>query len=392
VRRLETTIHQALGVLTLWTSGCGDPQTDDPMSAASTGLAAESSGASTSTDTTSATGDPEGESGRDNDSDSGSDSGGAELPAAACDPDVIPLEGDTFFPDGIAATADGSTLYVGSVLSNVIVAITPSACATPSDTHTVVEFAVQDDDAAGAYLGLYLDEVAGLLWACDADAEAGLFASIDAFSILDGTRVHNHPIPIAATGPNTFCNDLTVDSAGNVYATDPYGGQLLRVPVGAPVDSQAEVWSGDERFAVPRGDFGLSGIDYDPASNAIYTVKFSTGTLYRIAIDATTGAAGAITDLLDASSLPAFEEGDGVEVIATNDVLVVRGGNTSVLTRAVIETDQVAMIRTVQLGLDGPTAAAYVGDEEAWVVMGQLGRLGGNPRLPFTIERLSIAD
>ena len=58
----------------------------------------------------------------------------------------------------------------------------------------------------------------------------------------------------------SFCNDLTVDPDGNLYATDSTANMIVRVPAAALMTpGSAEVWSADPAYAVPPpGGFGLN--------------------------------------------------------------------------------------------------------------------------------------
>jgi hypothetical protein len=195
----------------------------------------------------------------------------------------ITLPGDAFYPEGIAAAADG-TLYVGSVNTRVIVQV-------PADSTTPSVF-VPEGVAERGVIGLTVDDTRNLLWFCDSNPAAAVpGAAIVGVSLDDGTEVVRHampnpgsaPAPDAGTGPDaglvadagasdagsapapapaSFCNDLIVDGTGNLFATDS-SGRIFRVPAAnvlAP--NSASVWlTGPAAAPAMAGGFGANGID-----------------------------------------------------------------------------------------------------------------------------------
>ncbi|HEU4580283.1 MAG TPA: hypothetical protein VFS67_18635 [Polyangiaceae bacterium] len=190
----------------------------------------------------------------------------------------IALPGDTFYPEGIAAAADG-TLYVGSVNTKVVVQV-------PADSTTPSVF-VPEGVAERGVIGLTVDDTRNLLWFCDSNpaaAEPG--AAIVGVSLDDGTEVVRHAMPNpgstpaasagdagvdagasdagreAAAGPASFCNDLIVDGTGNLFATDS-SGRIFRVPAASVLaPNSASVWlTGPAVAPAMPGGFGANGID-----------------------------------------------------------------------------------------------------------------------------------
>jgi len=62
--------------------------------------------------------------------------------------------------------------------------------------------------------------------------------------------------------PAAFCNDLIVDSAGNIFATDS-SGRIFRVPsANVMTANSASVWLSVPEIAPPMpGGFGANGLD-----------------------------------------------------------------------------------------------------------------------------------
>ena len=197
----------------------------------------------------------------------------------------IALPGDTFYPEGIAAAADG-TLYVGSVNTRVIVQV-------PADSTTPSVF-VPEGVAERGVIGLTVDDTRNLLWFCDSNPAAAVpGAAIVGVSLDDGSEVVRHampnpggaPAPDAGSAPDagtvadagasdagsapppaaapaSFCNDLIVDATGNLFATDS-SGRIFRVPANAVLaPNSASVWlTGPAAAPATAGGFGANGID-----------------------------------------------------------------------------------------------------------------------------------
>jgi sugar lactone lactonase YvrE len=281
--------------------------------------------------------------------------------------DEIPLFGETFFPEGITSTADG-TLFIGSVGTGEIVRVPPGASKPepffPAGTfHGVV--------------GIHVDEAAGTLWACYADLTFQTPSGLASIDIATGQVTGTHDYPAGG-----LCNDVALDDNGNVYATDTFLAAIRRLPAGSDA---LEEWSTDAQFGTPQGELGVNGIAWD--GQDLYTVKSNDATMYRVAIEAD-GSAGAVTLLTPDKPLG---NPDGLTTLGTGRFLVVdnAGGTVKQLTLA---GDSVAVM-TLDNSLDTPTTAA-IAFGDAWVVEGQLDHLlGGDPAtvdLPFLVKRVYL--
>ena len=92
--------------------------------------------------------------------------------------------------------------------------------------------------------------------------------------------------PDAPAGINGFCNDITIDAEGNVYATDSWYPRILRASEGRQDDTTPlEVWVTDPTFGADK--WHLNGIDVDQATRTLYVVENHPGHLWRIPINRT---------------------------------------------------------------------------------------------------------
>ncbi|MCA9712783.1 MAG: hypothetical protein KDK70_43540, partial [Myxococcales bacterium] len=214
-------------------------------------------------------------------------------------------------------------------------------------------------------VGLIVDEASGTLLVCNSDFTFATPPSIDVLDLADGSLLGRH----AFDAPG-FCNDLTLDADGNVYATDSSGARVLRVAAAdLPSMSPAQTWATDPDFVVGMGEFGLNGITFDGEAS-IYVVNFAQGELHRIAI-ADDGSAGAITAIMVGDT--GLASPDGLEW-SDGDMLVIEGG-LSAVSRIELAGDS-ATVTVLADGYDVPTTLALVGSD-AWVAEGQLDHLLG---------------
>jgi sugar lactone lactonase YvrE len=294
---------------------------------------------------------------------------GADVKKPKLDPRPgLVLPGSRFFPEGIAAGSDGS-FYVGSMGTGAIVRFAPGA--TQSQT------LVPARDAFGVY-GLAVDEDRDLLWACTYDdlLYPAQPAYLKAYSLDNGAEQASFVMP----GDSGFCNDLILDDEGNVYATDALANTIVRLPSGG---SALETWSADPAFADEPGNFTVNGIVFDPDSSKLYVVKYSTGQLFSIRVNAD-GSAGTVHEIQVNSPL---QYPDGIEMLHDGVFLVVENniGRVSV----VALWGGSAHRFTIAQGLNEPTTAA-IHNRSAWVVEGQGSLLYGEdePSLPFRVRRV----
>lgn len=372
MKTFKLAFQLGLGLLLTTAIGCGDDD-DDPTPANTLGSDEDSS----------TSGDMDMETTGDSGGQEGSDSGPAtDDGGRACAATSFALPGDAFYPEGIASDGE-DILYVGSVGTGEIVKV--SIC---EDEDGEADAFIPADSAGRAAIGLRLDGGRDMLWVCKSDPVNGaLQAALEGYSLADGSLVATHAFEGDEIG---FCNDITLDDAGNVYMTDSFNARILRVPAdAAETDTAPELWLEDAEFEVGEGEFGLNGIAWDAASNTVRVVVSATGRMLEVPINED-GGAGVVNELLAADSL---SSPDGM-VPYGDRLLVVQNGVGSF---NVVSVDLAAVgdplgIVPVAESLDYPTTVAVVGDT-AWVALSQFDHLFGfdpNPPKPFQIVRIEL--
>jgi sugar lactone lactonase YvrE len=326
--------------------------------------------------------------GDDDNDDASDDDGGSEADAGS-EPDAAPeadsgsesdagadefvsLPGKAFYPEGVTALADG-TLFVGSVSEGTIVRVPPGAREPEAKP-----FAAPPDNGLLNTVGMLADEKSGTLWVCSSDFNqtGAEQPGVRAFDLATGEPAGAFVFPGGG-----FCNDVAVDGAGNVYATDSFAPRILRLPAGG---KELEVWVENDLFA--GEGFNLNGIEVD--GDVVYTVKFNSGQLFQVPIGED-GAAGKVAEVALEEPL---QSPDGMRLETSGTLLVVEGVNPGRLTRIALG-GKAPEVTVVADGLDAPTTATVVGGD-AWVVEGQLDHLldpkQGAPELPFKVVRVPL--
>jgi sugar lactone lactonase YvrE len=264
---------------------------------------------------------------------------------------AIIIPGDRYFPEGVTATSEG-VFFVGSLFEGCIMR-------TPAGASQMEPFIEAGANGLISVLGLWADEDRDTLWACSSDAGNGKLTGsapvgVKAFDLRTGAAKGSYDFPGGG-----FANDLTIDPQGNLYVTDSWSPRILRLQAGG---TALEEWINDPQLGVEQ--WSLNGIDFDPMSNAIYTVNQRAGQLFRISIEPD-GGAGAVT-LIQTSQ--ALRRPDGLKVIGPNTLATAEGGAGGI---SIITVEgSTAQARRVEANLDGVTTFAFYRGS-AWVVEGQ---------------------
>lgn len=300
----------------------------------------------------------------------------AFLTGAALADTAITLPDPGFAPEGIAADSDGA-LFTGSLTQGRIVRVVP-------ETGVVTDFAAPGANGMVSVVGMH---VAGdLVFACSSDPGASALTGTAApalvvFDRQSGEATGRYELPEGGG----FCNDIAEMPDGTILATDSFAPRIYAL---RPGSERLDVWLEDARF-VGEG-FNLNGIAHD--AGAVYVLRYSTGSMHRIEVDAD-GSAGAVTEV----ALPApFKAPDGLTALGGGRFLVVEGGGLQAGARGALTGVRLegatATIETIAADLDVPTTAVVVGDI-AYVVEGQLDHLfdpaAGAPE-PYRILSINL--
>jgi sugar lactone lactonase YvrE len=282
--------------------------------------------------------------------------------------DIIKTTTKGFFPEGVTVDADGN-FYIGSMNLGLV----HRAASDESTSSAFIE--PSEENELVSVIGLYADSANDTLYVCSSDAanseQAGdAPVAIKAFKLSDGEFITSYAWPAYSGTPWTteipndakgFCNDMTMDADGNLYATDSWYPRILRLPAGGDM---LEEWVVDAATFPSADPWHLNGIDIDPSTNTVYAVENHPGALFAIPI-LNTGNAGTVTAI--ETQRPVYSP-DGLKVIA-DGVLAIAEGQTGGMSVVEITGDQ-GYVRRISTGLDGIATFAMVGNS-AWLVENQ---------------------
>jgi sugar lactone lactonase YvrE len=300
---------------------------------------------------------------------------------------IIKTTTPDFFSEGVTVDASG-TFYIGSMNTGAIHKATAGA---PESTAFIT---ADDTNKLVSVLGLYA--TTDTLWVCSSDAGNGARkgmgpASIKSFALATGALTGSWNIPPysgtglpeadTAGGVTAFCNDLTVDDAGNVYATDSWYPRILRLAAGATATDLVEEWVVSDTV-FPADQWHLNGIDIDRTNKVIYAVENHPGALYSIAIT-TDGKAGTVAKVV--TSRPLYSP-DGLKVIG-DGLLAIAEGQTGGMSTIKIDATKNGFVRRISTGLDGIATFAMLSGS-AWLVENQGDHFWGTATDPVKPLRL----
>ncbi|OQP84477.1 hypothetical protein [Rhizobium rhizosphaerae] len=287
----------------------------------------------------------------------------------------ILLPDPAFAPEGIAVDSAGS-LYVGSLTQGQIVRIN-------SDSKQVEDFVPPGANGMVSTIGLHA--TADRLYACSSDPGASVRtksapSALLAFDRATGANAGRYELP----NGGAFCNDITELPDGTILATDSF---VPRIYALHPGSKALTVWFESDKFA--GEGFNLNGIAYD--DGAIYVLRYQTGTLHRIAVQAD-GTAGEVADI----ALPKPATGaDGLTALGNGRFLIVSGGGLTAGARGALLGVKVeggaATMEVIASDLNVPTTVA-VKDNAAYVVEGQLDHLFDPSAGPADPYRILVLD
>ncbi len=275
------------------------------------------------------------------------------------------LPGDTVFPESVGLDAATGDAYAGSLADGTVYRLARTGEVEPwsaggQDGRTSVAGVKVDARrrlwAAGGY--------DGTLWVYDIASRA-LLARLDV-----GTR------------PSCI-NDITFGPDGTAYVTDSLIPVLFRA-AGEPF--AIEPWVDLRAQGIPWPDgLNLNGIVLTPDSCHLVACQTNLGRFWRVEI-----ATGTVREVdLDGGPLPHC---DGLAISGSTLYVAVNAANLV----AVLELSpdgargRVDRLRTCEV-FAFPTAVAVRGDQ-LLVVNSQLDKMGGGPRLPFTVVAVDAKE
>ena len=288
------------------------------------------------------------------------------------------LPGDTFFPEGVAALADG-TVFVGSSTDGSIV-----KAAEPCSGGGVTTFAPSPVPRMGA-VGLRADEARGVLWACHAVFDASLPARMDGYD--SSTPGSSWP---RTSSRGASCNDIAIDGDGNLFATDPIAHEIVFVAAGGgDLQHAREALAGRFRVPAAAGTVQRERPRLRPQEGDARGVgNYSGNKLYRIPVLAS-GAPGTV-EVVTINGEP-VKGPDGIQWY--KDGLLIVENTAGRVSHFTFDGAGVASREVLAQGLDFPATVAIT-KAGAWTCEAQTDHLLGidpnPPTTPFKVVHIEL--
>lgn len=284
-------------------------------------------------------------------------------------PSHLLLPGDSFYPESVTSTADG-TLYIGSFGTGAVARFAPHAVEATTWIAASPE--------VPRVLGVLADDAGGALWLCADDTATTnpRPPELRRYDLASGALIASYAFPAPA-----FCNDLALDGDHDLYVSDSLGTIYRLIDQAAVLTA----WSHDAALApTTAGGFGANGIAWD-GGNGLYVTNFEANQLLHVAINPD-GSAG--TPTVQATT-GALSGPDAIRLLDDHSLLVVEQ-TAGRLTRIALPDGTETPLAS---GLAQPTSVT-VHDGTAWVAEGQLGHILGTvpgpPTLPFDLARVDL--
>jgi sugar lactone lactonase YvrE len=301
-------------------------------------------------------------------------------------PEVVTVERKALYPEGIAYDANGKQFLVSSIAEGTIHAVTDDGKISPF---------IEDKDLIST-IGLHIDASRNRLLVANSDPGLGLHTDaktqgkLAALSIYDlATRKRLNYVDLGALLPENghVANDMTVDTAGNIYVTDSFAPVIYRVDS----KGQPSVLVQDKQFA--GEGFGLNGIIFHPDGYLIVS-KSNDGLLFRVPLDNPKAVAPIKVERKFLGADGMVLQADGSLVLITNALGSTEATNSVVVLKS-SDKWQSANVAAEQSMKQNPPTTGTVRNSNIYVIFGAMDKLldpkNQTPAATFEIRRASFS-
>jgi Cu-Zn family superoxide dismutase len=275
------------------------------------------------------------------------------------------LPGEGVFPESVGVDPVTGDAFVGSLAEGTLYQITTRG-------HVDI-WSPGGKDGRSSVAGVKVDP-SGRLWAAGGYAGALWVYDLASRALIAHMDVGSRP---------SCVNDIAFSPAGEAYVTDSLIPTLFRIG-GDPLAMRPWVDLAGQGVPWPDG-LNLNGIVLSPDGRHLVTCQTNLGRFWQV--DIATGAVRQVR--LGGGPL---EHCDGLAILGSTLCVAVNARNQ--LAVAELSDDGASGELRRLLSCDAfafPTSVAARG-RELLVVNGQLDRMGGHPRLPFTVVALDIGE
>jgi len=191
-------------------------------------------------------------------------------------PDVVSIKVPALYPEGVDYDAKGKRFIVSSLHEGTVGQVTDDGSYKPFIT----------DSKLVSTIGLRIDAARNRLLVCNSDPGAsihtkkenqGKFAGLGIYNLSTGELIKYIDLAALSKGGGHFCNDIAIDGAGNIYATDSFS------PIIYKIDAQdnPSILLEDKRFE--GNGFNLNGLVFK--DGYLVVAKDNDGVLFKVPVD-----------------------------------------------------------------------------------------------------------
>ncbi|MGW8248409.1 MAG: hypothetical protein ACWGOV_09890 [Acidiferrobacterales bacterium] len=191
-------------------------------------------------------------------------------------PDVVSIKVPALYPEGMDYDAKGKRFIVSSMHEGTVGQVTDDGSYKPFVT----------DSNLVSSVGLRVDAARNRLLVCNSDPGAsvhtkkenqGKFAGLGIYDLSSGKLIKYIDLAALSKGGGHFCNDIAIDDAGNIYATDSFSPIIYKIDT----KDDPSILLEDKRFT---GDgFNLNGLVYK--DGYLVVAKYNEGLLFKVPVD-----------------------------------------------------------------------------------------------------------
>lgn len=279
--------------------------------------------------------------------------------------DTYELPGEAVFPESIGVDAATGDAYVGSLADGSLHRLTSAGKAELWEPG--------GQDGRGSVAGVKAD-ARGRLWAA-----GGYDGTLWVYDLAS-----HAPLARLDVGGRPSCvNDIAFGPDGSAYVTDSLIPALFRAD-GEPI--VLDRWADLHAAGVPWPDgLNLNGIVLTPDKRHVVACQTNLGRFWRVEL--ATGKVGEVA--LDGGPL---EHCDGLTISGSALYIAVNARHL-VAVASLAEDGSAGRVHTVlRSGAFAFPTAVAVSRGRLLVVNGQLDKMGGRPKLPFTVVAIAIPE
>ncbi len=249
-------------------------------------------------------------------------------------------------PENMAVGPDG-TLYIGSQLDARVY----RARAGQATAEQFLDLRAAAHPAS-FILGVYADAKTSTLYVCEMRSMERGSPLLKGDGVMRSYELASGKPKLTIVLPEggNICNDFTTGPDGSIYLADTSNAQIFRLKPGATTL---------EKVIQHSSLYGVDGLTF--LNGDFYVNTVWAGGLYRIPLDAKTGKAGTPVQVHTPRVL---QSPDGMR--AHNGVMYLAESGNGTVSAITVKND-VATMRTIATGLNGPCAVEPHGDV-VWAV------------------------